>query len=93
MLRVTIELVPGGDEDRAHVIEQMTIANISDLADVSDYDYAFTERGKIRYGRKYGHHRADGAWDLVWGILDMPMSICNDPQSYTQKRLAERFLK
>ena len=90
MLRVTIELVPGGVEERTRTIEQMTIANISDLADASDYDFAITDHGTVLFGRLKGHKRRDGAWKLVYAILDGvdPTTV---PESDTQKRLAERF--
>lgn len=37
MIRVTVELWPGGREARAREIARMDIANISDLAQTSDY--------------------------------------------------------
>lgn len=89
MLRVTIELVPGGDEDRAHVIEQMTIANVSNLADVSDYDIAMTDGGQRYYGTVHDHVRAHGAWELVDRALNVTM--LSEPRTETQKLLGERL--
>jgi hypothetical protein len=37
MLRVTIENWPGGDKTRSRAVATANIANLSDLADVSDY--------------------------------------------------------
>jgi hypothetical protein len=37
MLRVIIELVPGGHSELRRTIASMAIGNISDLADISDY--------------------------------------------------------
>jgi hypothetical protein len=37
MLRITVELVPGGFEPQRRSIATMRIANVSALADVSDY--------------------------------------------------------
>jgi hypothetical protein len=37
MLRLTIELVPGGFEPMRRTIASMRISNMSDLADCSDY--------------------------------------------------------
>ena len=37
MLKVTIELIPGGRKELAKVIGQGYIANVSNLADLSDY--------------------------------------------------------
>ncbi|SEI20900.1 hypothetical protein [Tardiphaga sp. OK245] len=43
MLIITIDLVPGGYESFRRTIGSMRIANISDLADVSDYKVEVTE--------------------------------------------------
>lgn len=37
MMRVTIEIVPGGREDGAHTIDILHIGNMSTLHDISDY--------------------------------------------------------
>ena len=37
MLKVTVTLVPGGFEPARRTVAMMTIANLSNLADVSDY--------------------------------------------------------
>ena len=73
MLRVTVELVPGGDERRAETIARMTIANISNLADISDYEFRAREhanpvagtparemRGTVRR-----HNRRQTVWSLI----------------------------
>jgi hypothetical protein len=68
MLRVTIEYIPSGDEKRKRVIRTMTIANATNLADVSDYridvtgeNNAHKKRGVVR-----GHDRKRlGAWALL----------------------------
>ena len=43
MLRVTIEIWPGGDKARARAIAIASVANISELAEVSDYAVSVTE--------------------------------------------------
>lgn len=91
MLRVMIELVPGGHENEARVIEQMLIANVSETTDVADYDFAMTRGGEKRYGTVYNHRRAYGAWDLVGRVLRVAASL--KPRTETQKQLAERFTK
>ena len=73
MLRVTIELVPGGDERRARAIAQMTIANVSDLANISDYEFEARERAnpiagtpaRETTGMVRGHDRRQTVWSLV----------------------------
>ena len=73
MLRVTVELVPGGDETRARAIAQMTIANVSDLADISDYEFEARERAnpiagtpaRETTGTVRRHDRRQTVWSLV----------------------------
>lgn len=73
MIRITIEIWPSGSEARAREIARMDIANISDLAPMSDYEVwassignplsgtpAFVARGTIE-----GHTRKDSIWALV----------------------------
>lgn len=73
MMRVRIEIVPGGREAGRRVIEELFVWNVSALADVSDYGYQFNsdprEVGTLdaRYVRN--HERSDGAWELVRRIL------------------------
>ena len=38
MLRVTVEIWPGGDKTRARAIAIANVANLSDLAEVSELD-------------------------------------------------------
>ncbi len=73
MLRITVELVPGGDERRASEIARMTIANVSRLADISDYRFdafehanpiAATAERKIS-GTLARHDRRRSVWSLV----------------------------
>jgi hypothetical protein len=74
MIRVTIEIWPGGSKVRAREIARMDIGNISDLAAISSYEIrassvanplsrnpvAFSARGTIA-----GHRRKDSIWALV----------------------------
>ena len=43
MLIITIDLVPGGDESYRHTIGSMRVANLSNLADTSDYSVEVME--------------------------------------------------
>lgn len=73
MLRVTVELVPGGDEARARPIAHMMIANISSLADISDYEVQAHEGANAVAGtpacKTKGivrrHDRRQTVWSLV----------------------------
>ena len=73
MLRITVTLVPGGDESRAREIARANVANISDLADKSDYEVAVGEEASTVSGlpaqgasfKVLGHHRRQSVWSLV----------------------------
>jgi hypothetical protein len=73
MLRVTIELIPGGDENRRRELARMHIANLSNLAVMSDYTiyanegvnpHARTVAWEIR-GMISRHDREQSVWALV----------------------------
>lgn len=74
MLRVTIELVPFGDETRAKEIGIMLIANDGEGTHVKgDYAYAYgyTDRrgSKFSTGTLKNFYRNQGAWALIKKIL------------------------
>lgn len=97
MLRVTIELVPFGDEDEKEIIEQMVIANTGteDHGYFGKYEYAVADskgRHPIVYGDVPQHVRAHGAWALVQKILEQRV-VLDSPLTDTQKQLAERLTK
>jgi hypothetical protein len=65
-LRVTLEIVPFGNEDEKRVIEEVNISNLG-ATDLGVYQYGI-EHNKYKT-RKYDavveHHRQDGAIKLV----------------------------
>jgi hypothetical protein len=73
MLSVTVKLVPGGDEARSETIAQMTITNISNLADISDYEFRAHEHAnpvagtppRDTSGTVRLHDRRQTVWSLV----------------------------
>jgi hypothetical protein len=73
MLRVTVEIWPGGDETRARVLATAAVGNVSDLAETSDYDVSVTEgRNPLtntppwsRRGYVLQHDRRKSVWALV----------------------------
>ncbi len=68
MLRVTIEVVPNGDETKKRPIRVMTISNMSGLADMSDYEvHVVGERhANKKHGLVRGHERKKfGCWALI----------------------------
>lgn len=69
MLVARIEVWPGGDFDRAFEIARLGIANVSELADVSNYELtALMERDKSEYvlrSEVNSHQRSLGWEPLV----------------------------
>ena len=73
MLRITVELWPGGDETRARPLAIANVANVSHLADVSDYMVRVTEgynpltatRPWSQRWHVYQHDRKTSVWALV----------------------------
>lgn len=84
MLRVTIELMPGGRKEFAKVIGRGYIANVTDLADLSDYSCKFEEnpwQGRI-YGPYLGTltnwpRNERGAWEIVHAALSQGLQSPN----------------
>lgn len=76
MLVVTVTLVPGGDWERAREIASATIANVSDLSDVSSYQVLAAERASDVTGLPdqsagFGivdHNRKQSVWGLVMKV-------------------------
>jgi hypothetical protein len=73
MIQVNVEIWPGGFREARRTIAQMRIANVSDLAAVSDYRVLMTEDGTTPSGKPAtkrafdvrGHLRDDGVWALI----------------------------
>lgn len=73
MLRIIVELVPGGDESRRRELARADIGNVSHLASVSDYVVRASENANALAGQpawaKTGlitkHHRNQTVWALV----------------------------
>jgi hypothetical protein len=66
MLVVKIELWPGGAADRAREIGRLGIANVSDLAEVSDYVAVLQDdSGHESSVFLSGHRRREGFWGLL----------------------------
>ena len=73
MLRITIEIWPGGDKTRARSLAIANVANVSDLADVSDYAVSVTEGHNpltntppwSQRGHVFQHDRRNSVWALI----------------------------
>lgn len=72
MIRIRIEVVPGGHQDLAYEIGTAEIINIGEFREEYEYRYEIRERPrsettkgwKIRRG-SVTHRREDGVWDLI----------------------------
>lgn len=66
MLRVLVEVHPGGDSARKRTIAQIDLANVSQLRELSNYDVAARLEGlpEQRF-RVNGHQRSHGWVPLV----------------------------
>ncbi|MGY3133417.1 hypothetical protein ACVWZM_004099 [Bradyrhizobium sp. USDA 4501] len=77
MIKVTVEILPGGYAEGRHTIGLMHIANISNLAPRSDYRVDFMEGDnpfagtKARASTVYvrNHDRKQSAWSLIAAAL------------------------
>jgi hypothetical protein len=73
MLRISVQLVPGGDERRVRELARADLANVSLLDDVSDYRIAACEGFNplsdhlpwIQVGAARRHFRRQSVWRLV----------------------------
>jgi hypothetical protein len=73
MLRITVEIWPGGDEARARVLALADVGNVSNLADASDYVVRVAEGENpiknsppwAKRGYVLGHDRRTSVWALV----------------------------
>lgn len=66
MIEVRIILHPGGDRSRAKTLHTIGIANMSDLADVSDYRIECASEETNTFTRaEVQHTRSDGVLALV----------------------------
>ena len=99
MLRVTVEIVPFGNEEEAYVIERMLLANVyTSTNDTADYEYIRTDRGKNYAGTYNKFPRKNGAWQLIWTVLDDAeeqgyFDEDIDKLSSTQAALADRLIE
>ena len=69
-LRVIVQIVPFGDEEKAYEIDRLDIGNFGliDYPDTCQYMYKFKKDTEFS---KYGveHSRKDGAWALIRKVL------------------------
>lgn len=80
MLRITVEIWPGGRQPGKRVVATANVANISDLADVSDYDVEIQTSARMDpswrpasevSGEIRGHERDASVWSLVEKVASL----------------------
>lgn len=74
MLRITIDLVPFGEESESKAIGEMIIGNIAMLDDNrADYVYGYRDNyGVEKIGLVNNFDRSSGVWELVSTCLNAP---------------------
>jgi hypothetical protein len=72
MLRITIDLVPFGEESESNAIGEMIIGNIAMLPDnMADYVYGYQDNfGVEKVGLVNNFDRSAGVWELVSSCLN-----------------------
>jgi len=95
MLRVTVELVPQGDEDRANVIGEMIIANDgSGTLDRGNYKAVMAPddfiNEKLNHMNIQNFDRSMGVWDLISILLGVRQDG-ELPGDSLYKRMVKRF--
>lgn len=78
MLRVTVELLPGGSARLRRTLATMSLGNVSELSDISDYDVTALEGANPLAGQPAricgfhvrGHERRQSVWILIAAAID-----------------------
>jgi hypothetical protein len=86
MIHITIDLIPGGFQPMRQTIGTLRIANISNLADVSDYAVDVLEAANPLCGTKSrnascsvaGHDRRQPIWALIARAAEAAMKAEHD---------------
>lgn len=97
MLRITIELVPFGDEDRKHKIGEMLIVNTGDSSGSKGSYKAWTVSddwsGKpARYGKLDNYDRSQSPWELIRLMLEAIRLEVHEP-SRRENSIAQKLKK
>jgi hypothetical protein len=89
MIKLTVEIIPGGYIEGRRTIGRMQIANISNLARQSDYRVDLTEGENPLAGTKAfactvyvrGHDRNQSVWSLVAAALTAARSADSEREA------------
>jgi hypothetical protein len=70
LIRVTVTLVPHGNENEASEINHMIIANdLSGSPTMGNYEYRIDDNPD-RIGKVFHHERNTEVWKLIYKVLD-----------------------
>lgn len=73
MIVVKVEIWPGGDKLRRKTLKELRVANMSNLAEVSNYKYVLTDPANDllpeKVGYVEGHRRSDGVVKLLGKVF------------------------
>ena len=71
MIRVKVDLVPSGNEDKATEIAQMVIANDSTGDSVTgSYGFVYSDKFEFEEGALFDFPRNAGIWELISQCLN-----------------------
>lgn len=95
MLRITVELIPFGEEDEAVTIGEVCIANVGGDAHTGDYEIVGYEQlldGEVEwvYRKVAGHTRHEGVFQLLKEALRAD-ALSNASTFLVGDRLKERI--
>lgn len=70
-LRVIVQVVPFGDEDKTYEIDRLDISNFGNSKNTPGvFDYMFKFKDQEYNKRVIEHTRKDGAWVLIKKVLN-----------------------
>lgn len=91
MIRIAVDMWPGGSKERQFHLAEIRIANVSNLADISDYQYVIgrTSKGEnprnlpTKKGEVKGFPRNQlNVLDLLYRVLREEVGDRNEPNEH-----------
>jgi len=93
MLVVRVEIWPGGWEWEGRELGRLALANVSGLAEVSDYVAVLVgPDARVADRVVFGHRRSDGFWALIGRALD-PLDPSSGPVPAELEETAAEILR
>ena len=95
MIRVTVELVPFGDEVKKKKIGEMVLANTGGDADTANYEaWVADAEGNKLFSALNGYNRSQGFWNLIRLLLEVTVlkELKPDKNNYHAKKLKSKLI-